>query len=101
MDYQAVKKISNQYHYLRTILNLPPAGTSKNIQRRLYVNFKSTFDNSSPRKLRIHAVMYDIKNDALHNLDQSIYDWEKAYEVSSDEQFTMHIDRIHKWRSHL
>ena len=50
------------------------------------------FDNSSPTKLRIYAVMYDIKNDALHDLDQSIYDWGKAYEKnSSDEKFTMHM----------
>ena len=48
IDYQATKKISNQYHYIKSILN-------------------------------------------LHNLDQSIYDWEKAYEISSDEKFTMHM----------
>ena len=62
-------------------------GTSQCIQRRLYVDFKSRFDNSSPTKLRI----YDIKNDALHNLDQSIYDWEKAYVISSNEKFTMYM----------
>ena len=87
INYQAVKKISNQYHNIRAILNLSPDGTSQSIQRRLYVDFKSTFDNSSPTKLRI----YDIKNDALHNLDQSIYDWEKAYVISSNEKFTMYM----------
>ena len=91
IDYQAAKKISNQYHYMREILSLSPDGTSQSIQGRLYRDFKSTFDNSSPTKLRIYAVIYVIKNDALHDLDQSIYDWEKAYEVSSDEKFTMHM----------
>ena len=91
IDYQAVKKISNQYHYIRAILNLLPDGTSRSIQRGLFVDFKSTFDNISPTKLRIYAVIYGIENDALHDLDHSIYDWEKAYEVSSDEKFTMHM----------
>ena len=33
IDYQASKKISNQYHYLRAILNLSLDGTSKSIQK--------------------------------------------------------------------
>ena len=41
--------------------------------------------------MRIYAVINGIKNDALHDLDQSIYDWEKAYEVSSDEKLTMYM----------
>ena len=55
------------------------------------MDFKSTFDSSSTTKLRIYAVIYGIKNDALHDLGQSIYDWEIAYEVSSDEKYTMHM----------
>ena len=94
IDYQAAKKSSNQYHYIRAILNLSSDGTSQSIQR-IYVDFKSTFDNSSPTKLRIYALIYGIKNDALHDLNQSIYDWEKAYEVSSDEKFTMHMPINH------
>ena len=85
------QKLSNQYHYIRVILNLFPDGSSQSIQKRLYVDFKSTFDNSSPAKLRIYALIYGIKNDALHDLDQSIYDWEIAHEVSSDEKFTLHM----------
>ena len=34
---------------------------------------------------------YGIKNAALNDLDMSIYDYEKAYKVSSDEKFTMHM----------
>ena len=89
--YQATKKSSNQYHYIRSILNLSPDGTSQSIQRRIYIDFKSTFDNNSPSKFRLYALIYGIKNEFLHNLDQSIYDWEKAYEISSDEKFTIHM----------
>ena len=39
----------------------------------------------------MHFVCYGIKNAALNNLDISIYDWEKAYEISSDEKFTMYM----------
>ena len=39
----------------------------------------------------MYFVCYVIKNAALNDLDMSIYDWEKAYEVSSDEKFTMYI----------
>ena len=91
VDYQATKKISKQCHYIRSIFDLSPEGTSQSIQRRIYIDFKSTFDNNSPSKLRIYALLYGIKNEFLHNLDQSIYDWEKAYEISSDEKFTMHM----------
>ena len=54
------------------------------------------FDNSSPTKLRIYAVIYGIKNDTLHNLGQSIYHWEKAYEISWDEKFDLNGNDILK-----
>ena len=37
---QATTKVSNEYHYIRSILTLYPDGTSNQIQRKLYVMFK-------------------------------------------------------------
>ena len=83
-------KVNSEYKYLRTILNLSPDGTSKQIQRRLYVNFKSNFDNSSPVLLPIFVLIYGIKGEAKNDLDMTIYDYEKAYEVANNE-FQLHI----------
>ena len=78
-------KVNSEYKYLRTILNLSPDGTSKQIQRRLYVNFKSDFDNSSPVLLPIFVLIYGIKDEAKSDLDMTIYDYEKAYEVANNK----------------
>ena len=83
-------KVNSEYKYLRTILNLSPDGTSKQIQRRLYVNFKSNFDNSSPVLLPIFVLIYGIKDEAKSDLDMTIYDYEKAYEVSNNN-LQLHI----------
>ena len=83
-------KVNSKYKYVRTILNLSPDGTSKQIQRRLYVNFKSNFDNSSPVLLPIFVLIYGIKDEAKSDLDMTIYDYEKAYEVVNNE-FQLHI----------
>ena len=83
-------KVNSEYKYLRTILNLSPDGTSKQIQRRLYVNFKSNFDNSSPVLLPIFVLIYGIKDEAKSDLDMTIYDYEKAYEVANNE-FQLHV----------
>ena len=83
-------KVNSEYKYLRTILNLSPDGTSKQIQRRLYVNFKSNFDNSSPVLLPIFVLIYGIKGEAKNDLDMTIYDYEKAYEVVNNV-FQMHV----------
>ena len=74
-------KVNSEYKYLRTILNLSPDGTSKQIQRRLYVNFKSNFDNKSPPDLPIYVLIYGIKGESLNDIDMSIYDYEKAFEI--------------------
>ena len=81
---QATTKVSNEYHYIRSILSLYPDGTSNQIQRRLYITIKANYDNNSSLSLPMYFVCYDIKNAALIDLDMSIYDWEKAYEISSD-----------------
>ena len=52
-------KVNSEYKYLRTILNLSPDGTSKQIQRRLYVNFKSNFNNSSRSSADICSNLWD------------------------------------------
>ena len=52
---------------------------------------KTNYDNNSPLSLPMHYVCYSIKNAALNNLDICFYDWEKAYEISSDENFTMRM----------
>ena len=86
-------KVSSEYKYLRTILNLSPDGTSKQIQRRLYVNFKNNFDNSSPVLLPIFVLIYGIKDEAKSDLDMTIYDYEKAYEVANNK-LQIHIPII-------
>ena len=88
---QTTTKVWNEYHYIRSILTLYPHGTSNQIQRRLYTSIKANYDNNSQLSLPMYFVCYGIKNAALNKLDISIYDWEKAYEISSDEKFTMHM----------
>ena len=83
-------KVNSEYKYLRTILNLSPDGTSPSIQRRLYVNFKSNFDNNSPNLLPVFVLIYGIKGEAKSDLDMTIYDYEKVYEVANN-QFQMHV----------
>ena len=83
-------KVNSEYKYLRTILNLSPDGTSPSIQRRLYVNFKSNFDNNSPNLLPVFVLIYGIKGEAKSDLDMTIYDYEKAYEVANN-QFQLHV----------
>ena len=83
-------KVNSEYKYLRTILNLSPDGDSPSIQRRLYVNFKSNFDNNSPHLLPVFVLIYGIKGEAKSDLDMTIYDYEKVYEVANN-QFQMHV----------
>ena len=83
-------KVNSEYKYLRTILNLSPDGDSPSIQRRLYVNFKSNFDNNSPHLLPVFVLIYGIKGEAKSDLDMTIYDYEKAYEVANNK-FELHI----------
>ena len=83
-------KINNDYKYYRTILNISPDGTSKLIQRRLYTTIECSYDNLSPNLLQLYAIIYGIKGEAKNDLDFTIYDYEKAYEVVNN-QFQMHV----------
>ena len=90
IDLGTTIKVNSEYKYLRTILNLSPDGTSPSIQRRLYVNFKSNFDNDSPNLLPVFVLIYGIKGEAKWDLDMTIYDYEKAYEVANNK-FELHV----------
>ena len=90
IDLGTTIKVNSEYKYLRTILNLSPDGTSPSIQRRLYVNFKSNFDNNSPNLLPVFVLVYGIKGEAKSDLDMTIYDYEKAYEVANNK-FELHV----------
>ena len=90
IDLGTTIKVNSEYKYLRTILNLSPDGTSPSIQRRLYVNFKSNFDSDSPNLLPVYVLIYGIKGEAKNDLDMTIYDYEKAYEVANN-QFQLHF----------
>ena len=90
IDLGTTIKVNSEYKYLRTILNLSPDGTSPSIQRRLYVNFKSNYDNDSPNLLPVYVLIYGIKGEAKNDLDMTIYDYEKAYEVV-DNKFQLHV----------
>ena len=83
-------KTNTDYKYYRFIMNLSPDGSSPNIERRLYVTVQSTYDNRSPTLLPLYVLIYGIKGEAKNNLDFTIYDYEKAYEVVND-QFQMHV----------
>ena len=83
-------KTNTYYKYYRFIMNLSPDGSSPNIERRLYVTVQSTYDNRSPTLLPLYVLIYGIKGEAKNNLDFTIYDYEKAYEVVND-QFQMHV----------
>ena len=69
---------------------MSPDGTSKQIQRRLYVTVQSTYDNLSPSLLQLYVLIYSIKDEAKNDIDFTIYDYEKAYEVAKNE-FQMHV----------
>ena len=90
IDLGTTIKVNSEYKYLRTILNLSPDGDSPSIQRRLYVNFKSNFDNNSPNLLPVYVLIYGIKGEAKSDLDMTIYDYEKAYEVANNK-FELHV----------
>ena len=90
IDLGTTIKVNSEYKYLRTILNLSPDGTSPSIQRRLYVNFKSNFDSESPNLLPVFVLIYGIKGETKSDLDMTIYDYEKAYEVANNE-FQLHV----------
>ena len=83
-------KINTDYKYYRSILNLSPGFTSPSIQRRLYVNVQSNYDNFSPQLLPLYVLIYGIKGEAKNDLDMTIYDYEKAYEVVNNK-FQLHV----------
>ena len=75
---------------MRSIINLDPSSTDQTIQRRLCTDFQRRGDSSSLAKLQVYALIYGVK-DEYTDLDRTIYDYEKAYEVTSDERFIMHM----------
>ena len=85
-----IKISTSEYKYYRSILNLSPDGISTSIQRRLYVNVQSNYDNFSPQLLPLYVLIYGIKGEAKNDLDMTIYDYEKAYEVANN-QFQLHV----------
>ena len=89
-DRTTTVKTNTDYKYYRFIMNLSPDGSSPNIERRLYVTVQSTYDNRSPTLLPLYVLIYGIKGESKNNLDFTIYDYEKAYEVVND-QFQMHV----------
>ena len=89
-DRTTTVKTNPDYKYYRFIMNLSPDGSSPDIERRLYVTVQSTYDNRSPTLLPLYVLIYGIKGEAKNNLDFTIYDYEKAYEVVND-QFQMHV----------
>ena len=89
-DRTTTVKTNTDYKYYRFIMNLSPDGSSPNIERRLYVTVQSTYDNRSPTLSPLYVLIYGIKGESKNNLDFTIYDYEKAYEVVND-QFQMHV----------
>ena len=89
-DRTTTVKTNTDYKYYRFIMNLSPDGSSPDIQRRLYVTVQSTYDNRSPTLLPLYVLIYGIKGEAKNNLDFTIYDYEKAYEVANN-QFQLHV----------
>ena len=85
-----IKISTSEYKYYRSILNLSPDGISTSIQRRLYVNVQSNYDNFSPQLLPLYVLIYGIKGEAKNDLDMTIYDYEKAYEVANNK-FQLHV----------
>ena len=68
---------------------MQPDGTSNQIQRRLYATLTASYDNNSPQSLPLYLVCYGIKNALQNNVDMSIYDFDKSYEIVS-ETIKMH-----------
>ena len=90
IDKSKTNQVNSEYKYYRSILNLSPDGTSQSIRRRLYINVQCNFDDKSPTLLPIYVLIYGIKDQAKNDLDFTIYDYEKAYEVVNN-QFQMHV----------
>ena len=89
-DRTTTVKTNTDYKYYRFIMNLSPDGSSPDIERRLYVTVQSTYDNRSPTLLPLYVLICGIKGEAKNNLDFTIYDYEKAYEVANN-QFQLHV----------
>ena len=87
INYNATKKVNSDW----SKLNMSPDSSSKQIQRRSYINFQATYDNDSPPVFPIYVLIYGIKDETLNNIDLSIYDFEKYYEISPLEYFKMHM----------
>ena len=90
IDKSMTKKVNSDYKYFRSILNLSPDGTSQSIQRRLYIEVECIYDNKSPNLLPIYVVIHGTKNEAKNDLDFSIYDYYKSYDIIN-ETMQMHI----------
>ena len=80
---QLSKIVSKEYHYIRTIPQMQPNSTSNKIERRLYVTLTATYDNNSPKSRPLYFACYGIKNALQNNVDISIYDFDKSYEIVS------------------
>ena len=90
IDKSMTKKVNSDYKYFRSILNLSPDGTSQSIQRRLYIEVECIYDNKTPSLLPIYVVIHGTKNEAKNDLDFSIYDYYKSYDIIN-ETTQMHI----------
>ena len=90
IDKSMTKKVNSDYKYFRSILNLSPDGTSQSIQRRLYIEVECIYDNKTPNLLPIYVVIHGTKNEAKNDLDFSIYDYYKSYDIIN-ETMQMHI----------
>ena len=81
---------NREHKYYRFIMNLSPDGSSPSIERRLFVSVQTSYDNKSPTLLPLYVLIYGIKDESKRDLDFTIYDYEKAYEVVND-QLQMHL----------
>ena len=52
---------------------------------------RASYDNKSPNRLPIYIIIYGLTNASKNDIDISIYDWEKAYKISYNKQFTMYM----------
>ena len=82
---KATVHITSAYKYLRSIVSMSPVNAGQQ-QRRLYIDFRSRGDSNSPSRLLIYVLIYCVKNEYTA-LDSTIYDYEKATEITASETF--------------
>ena len=83
-------KIDNEFNYDRSIIILQLNDQRSDLQKWFFVICRGSGSAHSPNEFKVNLVLYGVKGNYF-NIDQCIYDYEKAYEISEDERFKLYM----------